>query len=437
MDNPTHLRFLTEDFRSIEHADITIEGITLVAGENGCGKSTLSKLLYYLYKTISDYDYLVATKLSRDLGNVERFLEIAQIELFNKKYNRSRRVDFKNEFTNLRHNLIMNSITESSLLDWLNFVEKLEISISLEGLMNDESKQRLNYIARDVIKRMDVKLKESDDSPFALVKKYIQSLFKEAFGILDSRSTTIFRNELANVFHDSELPKRFEVYEFGQQIISLNKNYLSIPYTIQDVIYIDTPMMLGVETFDNSHWDDLNEIVKRKNTNSFSELSKIISNEIIDGEAVFEDGFLSINEFLYRRSDGSVFNLLDCATGIKSFSIIQLLLKNGSLSDKTLFIMDEPESHLHPQWIIEYARLIVLLNKHVGVKFFIASHNPDMVSAIKIIAEKENVIDDTNFYLAQRFSKHQYKFKNLGKEIDPIFASFNIAFDRMHLYGGE
>ena len=43
----SNLRVNTEKFRAINKADILIEGITLVAGENGCGKSTLSKLLYF------------------------------------------------------------------------------------------------------------------------------------------------------------------------------------------------------------------------------------------------------------------------------------------------------------------------------------------------------------------------------------------------------
>ena len=39
--------------------------------------------------------------------------------------------------------------------------------------------------------------------------------------------------------------------------------------------------------------------------------------------------------FTYKRDDGSVFNLLDCATGIKSFSIIQLLLKSGRIKGRS------------------------------------------------------------------------------------------------------
>ncbi|WP_426063218.1 AAA family ATPase [Flavobacterium sp. DSP2-3-1] len=434
---PVQIRLHTEDFRSINSADIIINGITVVAGENGCGKSTLSKLLYYLYKTISNYDVLVSGKLSSDLSNVARFLEIAQMELFNKSYDRPQRLEFQKDFNNLRREIIRVTPDEKQLQDWLKFVDKIAFAISLKNPLMTEGRHRLRYIAKDIIKNIKIDDVGADDNPFELVKLHVDSLFKETFGLITSRSTNLFKNELQNVFHDSNIPGIFDVFEFGQQIVGLNKNNLSIPYTIQNVIYIDTPMMIGVETDENEYWKDLNKILTKKSLNSFSQFSELISKEIIDGDVSFDDSILALNDFSYKRSDGSVFNLLDCATGIKSFSILQLLLKNGSLSDKTLLIIDEPESHLHPQWIIEYARLIVLLNKNIGIKFFIASHNPDMVSAIRIISEKEDTLSDLNFYLAEKINKYSYDYRHLGIEIDPIFESFNIALDRMNLYGGE
>jgi ABC-type multidrug transport system ATPase subunit len=434
-ENPTSLRFFTEDFRAIKSADIVIDGITLVAGVNGCGKSTLSKLVYYLYKTLSNYENLVSEKLHSDLRDVARFLEIAQSELYKRKFDRSKRIEFRKEFESLTNSLFTTTPNEKQLILWLNFVEKIEISASLDDSMNPEVKKRLFLIVRDLLSKYNIKESNSSDNPFELLKHHIKSLFKESFGIIESRSIGIFKNQLMNVFHTKNLPKKFDVYEYGQQIVGLNKHHISLPYTIQEAIYIDTPMMLGVDVFDNNHWEDLNELLKKSDSNSFSQISDLISNDIIGGEAKFDDGFLSINEFVYQRKDGSIFNLLDCATGIKSFSIIQLLLKNNSLNDKTLLVIDEPESNLHPQWIIEYARLIVLLNKNLGIKFFIASHNPDMVSAIKIIAEKENNISTVNFYLAEKTNEFSYKYRHLGNEIDPIFESFNIAFERMSFYG--
>jgi len=71
--------------------------------------------------------------------------------------------------------------------------------------------------------------------------------------------------------------------------------------------------------------------------------------------------------------------------------------KLESLSRLDLLIIDEPEAHLHPQWIVEYARILVLLNKKLGVKFMIASHNPDMVSALRYISEKEEILQNVHF----------------------------------------
>ena len=59
------------------------------------------------------------------------------------------------------------------------------------------------------------------------------------------------------------------------------------------------------------------------------------------------------SDFSFTRADGKTFDLNEVATGIKAFSIIQLLLKNGHIDNRTLLIIDEPESHLHPQWIVE------------------------------------------------------------------------------------
>ena len=195
-------------------------------------------------------------------------------------------------------------------------------------------------------------------------------------------------------------------------------------------------MMISVENSHNIHWDDLNKLLLKKSINNNNKFTQLISKEIILGDVNIDEGIYSTDDFKFKRADGSIFNLIDVATGIKSFSIIQMLLKNGSLTDKTLLILDEPESNLHPQWIIEYARIIVLLNKELGVKFFIATHNPDMVSGIRYISEKENILEKVSFYLAEKSKDNfKYNFKFLNKEIDPIFESFNIAIERINKYG--
>lgn len=158
---------------------------------------------------------------------------------------------------------------------------------------------------------------------------------------------------------------------------------------------------------------------------------------IMKGEPLIEKDDIRNPKLSYKRDDGKIFDLKDCATGIKSFSILQLLLKNGFLQKDTLLIIDEPEAHLHPQWIVEYARMIVLLHKEIGVKFFIASHSTDMISAIRYIAAKEEVQDKLNFYLAEdsEDTPYEYTYRDLGLDIDPIFKSFNKSLDKIDEYG--
>jgi AAA15 family ATPase/GTPase len=433
------IRLKTEGFRAINKANIIIDGVTVVAGENSSGKSTLSKSLYYLFKATSQFDSLVRNELENDLQNVFRFVDIALYDLYPVKGDVQRALI--SNYQILRNNI--RKPVEGQIDEWRNLIKGMShafigpvFSSMQEKEWVESGVKRLQSIAQGLLGIENSEIGTTEHL-FDKIGEFIASEYREAFETIKNRPNSLFIKSLRNTFSTGELPKVFEVYEFDDEIVSMTKENLGIPYSIQNSIYIDTPMMVGIATFQNNHWDDLNRLLEKRGASSFSDLSNIINNDIISGEVtVTENNAAPIDNFSFKRADGSIFNLLDCATGIKSFAILQLLLKNGSLNDKTLLIIDEPESHLHPQWIIEYARLIVLLNKHAGIKFFIASHNPDMVSAIKFISAKQGIENKLNFYLAEKVGdSYSYNYKELGKEIDQIFASFNISIDRMNKYG--
>ena len=76
-----------------------------------------------------------------------------------------------------------------------------------------------------------------------------------------------------------------------------------------------------------------------------------------------DKGWFKNDELHYHRTDGLDITLASTATGIKSFAYLQRLLENGYLNEESLLLIDEPEAHLHPQWIVEFARLLTAKKK--------------------------------------------------------------------------
>lgn len=235
------------------------------------------------------------------------------------------------------------------------------------------------------------------------------------------------------------MPKKLEIIENNSPIVSKDLDYISTPYWIDNVIYIDTPMF-----FQNSgteHWNDVNEKLKIRpelyqQKSTIAEIDDLIKKEVLTGNTEIKFDELS-GSFIFKTSSEAEIDLSDSATGIKAFAVLDLLLKNKSINDKTLLILDEPEAHLHPQWIIEFGRLLTLIHKYIGAKVFVATHSPDMVQALRYIPNKENIGEKVNFYLAKANESGQFDYQDLNGEIDEIFSSFNLSLDKLNKYGED
>lgn len=122
---------------------------------------------------------------------------------------------------------------------------------------------------------------------------------------------------------------------------------------------------------------------------------------MIDGSIVEKENFDAV-DLVYHSNNGKDIRIEDIASGFKPLVYMLRLIENGWLTENTLLEIDEPETNLHPQWVVELAHLLVRINKTFGTKILITSHNPDMVSAIRYISEKEGLLNTTRFYLAEQ-----------------------------------
>lgn len=450
--NNSKVLLKVEDFRAISKAEIKLDGITVVAGVNGCGKSTLSKLLYWVYRGATDFKVLADTELKHQLNNVDIITSFTLRMLhFMIQSNNLDEISFPLNVIDLHKK-------------WLDGYQKLEKEAMIASLNNIQyhlENNNFQFLDKEVKKsfwEVFEDIFENDDFSKYISDKYnYETTFsKSVFGILALIVDEIFvkyeqntikkpraflDEKIKRVFHTKYLPTLLEISENELPIFKTDYEFLSEPYWIDNVIYIDTPMF-----FQNSgteHWNDVNEKLKKRpeyydSHSNIKEIDTLIKNEILTGQAEIKFNELN-SSFTFVTPTGAEIDLSDSATGIKAFAVLDLLLKNKSINDKTLLILDEPEAHLHPQWIIEFGRLLTLIHKYIGAKVFVATHSPDMVQALRYIANKESIGERVNFYLAKadENKNSQFIYQDLNGEIDDIFSSFNISLDKLAKYGED
>lgn len=445
-------RYTLSDYHAIKEADITIDGITVLAGENGCGKSTLSRWLYYLVNGAQRFEELRIELYVSDVAQKIAEQSLAVREL---RYNISKEVKIDNEIAFARPKLITSSslnISEDPNIKQIQ--EKYEDFIYNTGALIVaylEYSPTPDAKGRRILKSLNADFKvENFDNPKLVAQNYIDSCMKwlthqtnHLYEDLEHRPLKeFFYNTLVEYDEHDEKPTHLQLREDGVDLIGEDR--VSSLFNLRRAIYIDTPMALTSKSGRNLFWIELRALMTSRPNCKLEipekKLLRRITN-ILHGEAkmVKDDSPFADDELRFVSNDGRVnIEIEKVATGFKTFIYLQRLLENGCLGDDCLLLIDEPEAHLHPQWIVEYARILVLLNKDLGQKIMLATHNPDMVAAIRSIAEKEQVLDKTNFYIAEPSGQsNTYCYKALGTDISEIFTSFNIALDRIQAYGTD
>ena len=118
--------------------------------------------------------------------------------------------------------------------------------------------------------------------------------------------------------------------------------------------------------------------------------------DVLKGEILIED------DAMYYEMKGGKISVSSLAAGLKTYVIIKRLIDNGYLTKKSLLIIDEPEVHLHPQWQMNFAEILVLLQKEVGISVVLTTHSPYFLQAIEVYSKKHGIANKTHFYLAKR-----------------------------------
>lgn len=425
--------FTVPSYKAINSASIVNEGITLIAGENGSGKSTLSRMLYYTVNIMSDFSDFVFRETLSNVFAIVRPLRDALMQVTNQTQNRILIREKYNmlegsssyEELNANFNSMLNEY-EPIILNFFSTVKELKKQERILDFLGVEASGRPDELARACID---------------LIRSQVEKCIITAHENIDKHPKALLVDYIRSYGLDlQDYPAKGVKFSEDDVDLLISK-YFSAPLSLHRAIYIDTPMAVNDNfNYSTRYWNNLNGLLNHETVDGTMEeaiLHRKISG-ILHGDILMEkDKFNSHTKLCYKRYDGLEIDLVNAATGFKSFAYLLRLLAVGFLKSDTLLLIDEPEAHLHPQWIVEFANILVQLNKKLGVKIIITSHNPDMVSAIRAISESEGVLERTRFYLAKCNEQNIFKYDyiDLGSEIGPIFESFNIALNRIEYYG--
>ena len=115
---------------------------------------------------------------------------------------------------------------------------------------------------------------------------------------------------------------------------------------------------------------------------------------------------------------------------MKTFYLIKRLIDNGSIVQNTTLILDEPEVHLHPDWQVSLAEVIVLLQKEMGLHILINTHSPYFLRAIEVYSQKYEIDSCVKYYLSYN-EEDVSKMKDVTLDISKIYKVLSKPLQRI------
>lgn len=418
------MRLQINNFAKIGQSDIILDGITIIAGENNTGKSTVGKILFSLFNALCDIE---------DKVRKERLAEIRNTT-----------------FTILQNNISGLDISRNTLTR-----NSLRLSRQIRQQIKETFEENSEITKQDILEMVEDELNVWDDLRAGMTHYewdgLVEQLTQNISEILELSEKDIIREVITgyfgNVFHDqiSSLVNkdnaatllRLEIKGRNNTVVfeeNRCKEFESEIDLTNKAIYIDNPFIID-ELASSSLMNPMNKLLKEllADTEDTEAMDGIIEtlrakeklSDIYDALARVVDGNIERNKVddeFYLKSDcfEEPLSFHNLSAGMKSFVVLKMLVEKGCIKEKDVIILDEPEIHLHPQWQVAYAELIVLLQKHFDLNIVVTTHSPYFVDAINLFSCKYDIDKKVNYYLSTNMGAVA-KMENVTDHIDAIY----------------
>lgn len=394
------MRLEIENFAQIRYADMIVDGITVIAGENNTGKSTVGKILFSLFNATSDIENKIITQRTEEIRNTcIRCLRNDAIH----RYRADGRVTIES---------------------WYSMAGAIAGPIERLLRSGDIDTAGIKEIVETVLRK---RFERENSQGF--VQEIEETIVREITEIINLSEHAIVRELLSRYFDNMfckqinsliapELEAKLNLYIKGKKnsltfAENLCTEYCTETDIMNQAIYIDNPFvidklsdgygldmpgafLIGLLTQD-SEQDPMDGIIssvlaKEKLSEVYGAVSSVIPGKIVERQN--HEFYLEQENYKRPVSVGSL------STGIKSFLMLKMLIEKGQIREKDVLILDEPEIHLHPQWQTVYAELVVLLQKYFRLSVVVTTHSPYFMDAINVFSVKHGIDQGVHYYLS-------------------------------------
>lgn len=400
----------------ISLAEIEIKGLTIIAGPNATGKSTVSRSLFAMFHSFS--------KIS-DKITLEKIYAIQKMFFSSNKH-------FEFMLTCQLQPRELAAILAGD-------VDKNRINKTLHNSNPTfESSELVEELSDDI-------LKINSTSEELLHREIVSEIFIEEFNshITNIRSNS--KSEIELIIKDS---KNKVVFDSKNELVAIEVGK-DLSY---EVVYIDDPFIINSYNLSQERgqlplYGDISEKVSNHRSSLISQYKNTENLTLVDKANLKErlnviykkiNDTLGVDMVLFEKGKNSVESHLSSdrlsvdslSSGMKTFYLIKRLIDNGSIVQNTTLILDEPEVHLHPDWQVSLAEIIVLLQKEMGLHILINTHSPYFLRAIEVYSQKYAIAPCVKYYLSYN-EEDVSKIKDVTLDISKIYKVLSKPLQRI------
>lgn len=422
------MRLQIQNINKIKEADIALNGLTVIVGENDMGKSTIGRAFFSTIKAVSNMRSLSnessANKASKHIDSLYKH--------FYGKRSIDGAMDLLPRFKSEMERICLDEAERNAFLEHLNAkIDEIDLSPRQKSLLKEDiANIRICY--------------DQVDNPAAILKTELAYLVESEFMGQFCSS----KSELTYIMLDTEEEGRLLFKAKNNQVTEVSFSERGF---YEDITYVESPLYfhlldslkssvayremkrtLGFKPMAPAHVKDfVDKVLNFQNFHTqlslFGPQSKDFHTEdIIHGMFAYDKSSRSI---VYQK-DGMKIKPINVASGIKSFGALQLLLDGFCISNNRPLIWDEPENHLHPQWQVEFAKVIVQI-VNSGIPVMISTHSPYFLQAVRYYSAMYSIEKYVNYYMAEGANEDMVTIKEVTNDLNQVFLTLAEPLNRI------